>query len=67
MRSTASASTPRDADGTPQADCRVNGENWEPGAQALREYARTWPEAGFEFRNQSVIWQTVSETETPGP
>ena len=21
----------RDADGTPQADCRVNGEDWEPG------------------------------------
>jgi hypothetical protein len=47
----------RDATGTPQADCRVNGEDWGKGAQALREYVKTWPEAGFEFRKQYVILQ----------
>ena len=40
----------RDANGVPQADCRVNGEDWEKGAQALRDYVRTWPAAGLEFR-----------------
>jgi Family of unknown function (DUF6348) len=33
----------RDAEGTPQADCRVNGDDWEKGAQALRDYVKTWP------------------------
>ena len=47
----------RDADGEPAADCRVNGEDWENGAQALREYVRTWPPAGYEFRKQYVVLQ----------
>jgi uncharacterized protein DUF6348 len=46
-------------DGVPQADCRVNGEDWEPGAVALRKYAETWPEAGLEFRKQYVVLHTV--------
>jgi hypothetical protein len=50
----------RDADGNPQADCRVNGEDWEPGAAALREYVAKWPERGFEFRKQYVVLQTVA-------
>lgn len=49
----------RDADGTPQADCRINGDDWEPGAEALRAYARTWPEAGYEFRKQYVVLQNA--------
>lgn len=50
----------RDADGEPQADCRVNGDDWEKGAQALRAYARTWPAApGFELRKQYVVLQTI--------
>ena len=49
----------RDADGTPQADCRINGEDWERGAQALREYAATWPAAGYEFRKQYVVLQSI--------
>lgn len=49
-------------DGTPQADCRVNGEDWEKGAEALREYARTWPEAGYEFRKQYVVLQSIEES-----
>lgn len=48
----------RDNDGETQADCRVNGEDWEPGAAALREYAKTWPGAGFEFRKQYVVMYT---------
>jgi hypothetical protein len=49
----------RDGDGNPGADCRVNGEDWEPGAEALRAYVATWPAAGFELRKQLVILQTV--------
>jgi hypothetical protein len=40
------------------ADCRVNGEDWEPGQQALIDYAGTWPQAGLEQRKQYVILQT---------
>ena len=49
----------RDAEGTPQADCRVNGEDWEKGAQRVGEYARSWPAAGYEFRKQYVVLQSV--------
>ncbi|HWB79214.1 MAG TPA: DUF6348 family protein [Nannocystaceae bacterium] len=45
----------RDADGTPAADSRVNGLNFRPGKDALTAYARTWPDAGFEFRKQLVV------------
>src|SRR5206468_4947721 len=31
----------RDEQGIPQADCRVNGDDWEKGAQALRDYVKT--------------------------
>jgi hypothetical protein len=51
----------RDTEGVPQADCRVNGEDWERGAQALCEYARTWPPAGYEFRKQYVVLQTIEK------
>jgi len=44
----------RDADGVIQADCRVNGVDWSPGADALRRYVTTWPERGFEYRKQYV-------------
>ena len=49
----------RDADGAPQADCRVNGNNWEKGAEALRAYVTTWPDAGYEFRKQYVVLHNV--------
>lgn len=39
------------------ADCRVNGEDFENGVQALRKYADSWPEMGYEFRKQYVILQ----------
>ena len=49
----------RGDDGVAQADCRVNGDDWEQGAQALRDYVSTWPEAGFEFRKQYVVLHSV--------
>jgi hypothetical protein len=51
----------RDAEGLPGSDCRVNGRDWEKGAQALREYAMTWPAAGYEFRKQYVVLHTVEK------
>jgi hypothetical protein len=48
----------RGEDGSPQADARVNGEDWEQGAEALRKYVTTWPQAGYEFRKQYVIIQS---------
>jgi hypothetical protein len=48
----------RDREGTTNADCRVNGETWEPGAAALRAYAGTWTSAGVEWRKQYVILET---------
>jgi hypothetical protein len=48
----------RDAKGVPQADCRVNGNDWEKGAEALRKYGATWPEAGYEMRKQYVVLHT---------
>ena len=46
----------READGTPLADCRVNGEEYPEGAEALRHYATTWPAtASYEFRKQYVL------------
>lgn len=47
----------RDTDGTPKADCRLNGEDWEAGKAALIEYIKTWPDRGFEFRKQFVVVQ----------
>ena len=52
----------RGEDGAPQADCRVNGDDWEPGAQALREYVKTWAEAGYEFRKQYVVLQNFDKS-----
>jgi len=46
-----------DGDGS-QADCRVNGKDWETGKRALLAYADTWPRAGFELRKQYIILQT---------
>lgn len=48
----------RDMQGQASADCRVNGGEWEPGAQALSGYVQTWPDLGFEWRKQYVVLQT---------
>jgi hypothetical protein len=44
----------------PGADCRVNGIDHERGAEALRRYALTWPERGFEFRKQYVVVHSLA-------
>ena len=51
----------RDENGNPQADCRVNGTDWDKGAEALRRYVATWPAAGFEMRKQYVVLQTIDK------
>lgn len=48
----------RDEDGRVSADCRVNGEGWAEGAQALADYAATW-RGGYEFRKQLVVIRTL--------
>ena len=50
----------RDENGDPQADCRVNGDDWEDGAEALRFYVSSWPDAGFEFRKQYVVLRSAA-------
>lgn len=55
----------RDQDGAAGADCRLNGEDWEPGRAALIEYVRSWPDRGMEFRKQYVVVQN-QPGETPG-
>lgn len=57
----------RDAEGGASADCRVNGEDYEPGIDALRAYAETWPDAGFEFRKQYVVLHSVAPPTTALP
>jgi hypothetical protein len=49
----------RDASGTVEADCRVNGEDWEPGREALIRYGQQWPPRGYEFRKQYVALDTI--------
>jgi len=51
----------RDAQGEVQADCRVNGEDWPAGAEALRAYVTQWPDRGFEFRKQYVVIQSPAQ------
>jgi hypothetical protein len=49
----------RDENGSTQADCRINGSEWESGKRALCSYADTWPQAGLEMRKQYIVLQTV--------
>ncbi|WP_051945667.1 DUF6348 family protein [Verrucomicrobium sp. BvORR106] len=44
----------RNADGSLEADCRVDGREWQAGEEALLQYAETWPDRGFEYRKQYV-------------
>ena len=52
--------------GEPEADCRLNGVDWEPGKQALVRYVNSWPDRGFEFRKQYGIIQTVPKPADSG-
>lgn len=47
----------RDQDGQVHADCRVNGDEFEDGKDAIRQYVQSWPDFGFEFRKQYVVFQ----------
>jgi hypothetical protein len=52
----------RDKDGLIEADCRINGHEWEVGKKALCAYAETWPQAGLEMRKQYVVLQSVARS-----
>lgn len=52
----------RDDEGDPAADCRVNGEDYPAGTEALRAYATNWPPAGYEFRKQYIVFQTIEKS-----
>lgn len=45
----------RDSDGLCQADCRVNGKDFEAALPLLKAYAERWPDGGTEFRKQYVV------------
>lgn len=45
----------RSENGEIEADCRINGMDFEAGKNALIEYGKTWQGEGFDFRKQYVI------------
>ena len=45
----------RDNEGKVAADCRVNGEDFSPAVEHLKQYAEKWPQRGLEFRKQYVV------------
>lgn len=45
----------RDSAGTVNADCRINGMDYEPGKEALIRYGNDWPDRGVEMRKQYVL------------
>jgi len=49
----------RDAEGYLLADCAVNGEAVPEAAARLMAYAQSWPDRGFEVREQYVILRPV--------
>jgi len=51
----------RDEHGAAEADCRVNGEDYPRGAEALKRYVASWPQRGFEYRKQYAVLQTRQE------
>jgi len=55
----------RDEHGGIEADCRVNGEDYPRGAEALRRYVESWPMRGFEYRKQYAVLQTRPEPANP--
>lgn len=54
-------------DGGAQADCRVNGKDFPPGAEALRAYVKKWPHTGLETRKQYIIIQDGFPAEKSSP
>lgn len=45
--------------GETNADCRVNGEEWEHAVPKLKQYAEKWDSEDYEFRKQYVIIKTL--------
>ena len=45
----------RQPDGSAAADCRVNGEEFEPGKAAARKYVKTWPGRSPQAQKQYVV------------
>ena len=45
----------KNREGEVEANCRLNGADFEEGRKALLEYAKTWPSRGFELRRQFVV------------
>ncbi|MFZ6682224.1 DUF6348 family protein [Undibacterium sp. Tian12W] len=52
----------RDNEGKLAADCRVNGEDFVPAVEHLKQYAEKWPQRGLEFRKQYVVVRTSSHS-----
>lgn len=52
----------RDAEGALAAECRINGERFEPGVARLLAYAQSWPARGFEYRQQYVVIRPLPAT-----
>lgn len=52
----------RDNEGKLAADCRVNGEDFVPALEYLKQYAEKWPQRGLEFRKQYVVVRTSSHS-----
>jgi hypothetical protein len=50
----------RNSEGAAEADCRINGVDWQAGTQALLKYVESWPDRGMEIRKQFVAIRTVS-------
>jgi hypothetical protein len=46
--------------GESQADCRVNGLDYDPGKEKLVRYVDSWQKRDFEFRKQYVIIQNAT-------
>lgn len=53
-------------DGAAEADCRVNGEDWPAGKEALIRYVNQWPQRGFEFRKQYVAIESTTKSSPVG-
>ena len=52
----------RNDEGIVEADCRVNGEDWDEGRDSLVKYGETWPDRGFEFRKQYCLFKTITRS-----
>ena len=54
----------RDGTGHCEADCRVNGNDFQAALPLLRAYAASWPDAGMEYRKQYVVIRNLYKSST---